>query len=69
MDKLIQKISALVRHGNEQFQNQQTIQYGVLGGYLLIWLLLKGSLTETIMVAIAMGLGWLVGRKNTRGMD
>ena len=69
MDELIQKISALVRQGNEQFQNQQTIQYGVLGGYLLIWLLFTGSLTETIMVAIAMGLGWMVGRKNPRGMD
>ena len=69
MDELIQKISALVRQGNEQFQNQQTIQYGVLGGYLLIWLLFTGSLTETIMVAIAMGLGWMVGRRNPRGMD
>ena len=69
MDELIQKISALVRQGNEQFQNQQTIQYGVLGGYLLIWLLFTGSLTETIMVAIAMGLGWMVGRRNLRGMD
>ena len=69
MDELTQKISALVRQGNEQFQNKQTIQYGVLGGYLLIWLLLTGSLTETIMVAIAMGLGWMVGRKNPRGME
>ena len=69
MDELIQKISALVRQGNEQFQNQQTIQYGVLGGYLLIWLLFTGSLTETIMVAIAMGLGWIVGRRNPRNMD
>ena len=69
MDELIQKISALVRQGNEQFQNQQTIQYGVLGGYLLIWLLFTGSLTETIMVAISMGLGWMVGRRNPRGMD
>ena len=69
MDELIQKISALVRQGNEQFQNQQTIQYGVLGGYLLIWLLFTGSLTETIMVAIAIGLGWMVGRKNPRGME
>ena len=69
MDKLIQKISALVRQGNKQFQNQQTIQYGVLGGYLLIWLLFTGSFTETIMVAIAMGLGWMVGRKKPRGMD
>ena len=69
MNELIQKISALVRQGNEQFQNQQTIQYGVLGGYLLIWLLFTGSLTETIMVAIAMGLGWMVGRRNPRGMD
>ena len=69
MDEIIQKISALVRQGNEQFQNQQTIQYGVLGGYLLIWLLFTGSLTETIMVAIAMGLGWKVGRRNPRGMD
>ena len=69
MDELIQKISALVRQGNEQFQNQQTIQYGVLGGYLLIWLLFTGSLTETIMVTIAMGLGWMVGRRNPRDMD
>ena len=69
MDELIQKISALVRRGNEKFQNQLTIQYGVLGGYLLIWLLFTGSLTETIMVAIAMGLGWMVGRRNLRGMD
>ena len=69
MDELIQKISALVRQGNEQFQNQQTIQYGVLGGYLLIWLLLTGSITETIMVAIAMGLSWMVGRRNPKGMD
>ena len=69
MDELIQKISALVRQGNEQFQKQLTIQYGVLGGYLLIWLLFTGSLTETIMVAIAMGLGWMVGRRNPKGMD
>ena len=69
MDELIQKISALVRQGNEQFQNQQPIQYGVLGVYLLIWLLFTGSMTKTIMVAIAMGLGWMVGRRNPKGMD
>ena len=69
MDELIQKASVLARQGTDLFRNQPSAQYGVLGGYLLIWLLFTGSLTETIMVAIAMGLGWMVGRKNPRGMD
>ena len=64
MDELVQKISMLLRSGNKNFRNQRSVQYGVLGGYLLIWLLISGNLAETIMVAIAMGLGWMVGRRN-----
>ena len=64
MDELIQKASALARQGAKLFQNQPATQYGVLGGYLLIWLLFTGSLTETILVAVAMGLGWLVGQRH-----
>ena len=63
MDELIQKASALARHGTHLFRNQPSVQYGVLGGYLLIWLLFTGSLTETFLVAVAMSLGWLVGRR------
>ena len=62
MDELIQKASALIRQGTYLFRKQPSTQFGVLGGYLLIWLVFTGSLTETLLVAVAMSLGWLVGR-------
>ena len=61
MDQLIERISILARKGNDLFQKERPIQYGVLGGYLVLWLLISGSLTQTLLVGLAMGLAWMVG--------
>ena len=50
MDQLIERISSLVRKGNDLFQQERPVQYGVLGGYLVLWLLISGSLTQTLLV-------------------
>ena len=63
MDQLIERISSLVRKGNDLFQQERPVQYGVLGGYLVLWLLISGSLTQTLMVGLAMGLAWMVGTR------
>lgn len=65
MDELIQKASDAIRNGSSLFQNNRTFQYGVLGGFLVLWLLFSGSLFQTLLAALGMGLGWLVGRKQT----
>ena len=44
------------------FQRKSKLQYGVLAFYLLLWLLVSGSLTTTIWVAVGSGLGWMIGR-------
>ena len=60
----MQKASDLFKNVAEKFYNQRSVQYGVLGGYLLLWLIFSGSLTQTILVGIAIGLGWLVGLRH-----
>ncbi len=65
MDELIQKASDTIRNGTALFQNNRTFQYGVLGGYLVLWLLFSGSLFQTLLASLGMGLGWMVGRKHT----
>ena len=57
MDQLIERLSSLVRKGNDLFQQERPVQYGVLGGYLVLWLLISGSLTQTLLVGLAMGPG------------
>ena len=64
MDQLIERLSLMVRKGNDLFQQERPVQYGVLGGYLVLWLLISGSLTQTLLVGLAMGLAWLVGTRN-----
>ena len=63
MDQIIERISSLVRKGNDLFQQERSVQYGVLGGYLVLWLLISGSLTQTLLVGLAMGLAWMVGTR------
>ena len=63
MDQLIEKITSLARLGNELFREEQFVQYGVLVGYVVLWLLFSGSLTESLMLGIGMGLAWLVGKR------
>lgn len=63
MDQLIERLSSLVRKGNDLFQQERSVQYGVLGGYLVLWLLISGSLTQTLLVGLAMGLAWMVGTR------
>ena len=63
MDQLIERLSSLVRKGNDLFQQERRVQYGVLGGYLVLWLLISGSLTQTLLVGLAMGLAWMVGTR------
>ena len=63
MYQLIEKINSLARQGNELFREERFVQYGVLGGYVVLWLLLSGSLTESLLLGIGMGLAWLVGKR------
>ena len=63
MDQLIEKITSLARRGNKLFREEQFVQYGVLGGYVVLWLLFSGSLTESLLLGIGMGLAWLVGKR------
>ena len=63
MDQLIERLSSLVRKGNDLFQQERPVQYGVLGGYLVLWLLISGRLTQTLLVGLAMGLAWMVGTR------
>ena len=63
MDQLIERLSSLVRKGNDLFQQERPVQYGVLGGYLVLWLLISGSLTQTLLAGLAMGLAWMVGTR------
>ena len=63
MDQLFEKITSLARQGNEHFREKRFVQYGVLGGYVVLWLLFSGSLTESLLLGIGMGLAWLVGKK------
>ena len=63
MDQLIEKITSLARQGNELFREKIFVQYGVLGGYVVLWLLFSGSLTESLLLGIGMGLAWLVGKR------
>ena len=63
MDQFIEKITSLARQGNELFREERFVQYGVLGGYVVLWLLFSGSLTESLLLGIGMGLSWLVGKR------
>ena len=56
MDQLKERITSLARQGNDLFRKERSVQYGVLGGYLVLWLLFSGSLAESLLVGIAMGL-------------
>ena len=62
MENLIQEVSTKLKQFGVLFQSKRQLQYGVLGVYLLFWLLSSGSLTTTIWVAVGSGLGWMIGR-------
>ena len=62
MENLIQEVSAKLKELGVLYQGKRQLQYGVLAGYLLLWLLSSGSLTTTIWVAVGAGLGWMIGR-------
>ena len=63
MDQLSERLSSLVRKGNNLCQQERPVQYGVLGGYLVLWLLISGRLTQTLLVGLAMWLAWMVGTR------
>ena len=62
MEKLIQEMLAKLKEFGLLFQSKRKLQYSVLTMYLLLWLLISGSLTTTIWVAVGSGLGWMIGR-------
>ena len=62
MENLIQEMFAKLKEFSLLFQRKSKLQYGVLAFYLLLWLLVSGSLTTTIWVAVGSGLGWMIGR-------
>ena len=62
MEKLTQGMFAKLKEFSLLFQRKSKLQYGVLAFYLLLWLLVSGSLTTTIWVAVGSGLGWMIGR-------
>ena len=64
MENLIQEVSTKLKQLGVLYQSKRQLQYGVLGAYLLLWLLSSGSLTTTIWVAIGAVLGWMIGRSS-----
>ena len=62
MEKLTQEMFTKLKEFSLLFQRKSKLQYGVLAFYLLLWLLVSGSLTTTIWVAFGSGLGWMIGR-------
>ena len=62
MEKLTQEMFTKLKEFSLLFQRKSKLQYGVLAFYLLLWLLVSGSLTTTIWVAVGSGLGWMIGR-------
>ena len=64
MEKLTQDMFAKLKEFILLFQRKSKLQYGVLAFYLLLWLLVSGSLTTTIWVAVGSGLGWMIGRSS-----
>ena len=62
MEKLIQDMLAKLKEFGLLFQSKRKLQYSVLALYLILWLLISGSLTTTIWVAVGSGLGWMIGR-------
>ena len=62
MEKLTQEMFTKLKEFTLLFQRKSKLQYGVLAFYLLLWLLVSGSLTTTIWVAVGSGLGWMIGR-------
>tara|TARA_B100001123_G_scaffold280944_1_gene312904 strand:+ start:192 stop:398 length:207 start_codon:yes stop_codon:yes gene_type:complete len=62
MENLIQDVSAKLKELGLLYQSKPQLQYGVLAMYLFLWLLVSGSLTTTIWVAVGTGLGWMIGR-------
>ena len=62
MEKLIQEMLAKLKEFGLLFQSKRKLQYSVLALYLILWLLISGSLTTTIWVAVGSGLGWMIGR-------
>ena len=64
MEKLTQEMFTKLKEFSLLFQRKSKLQYGVLAFYLLLWLLVSGSLTTTIWVAVGSGLGWMIGRSS-----
>ena len=64
MENLIQEVSTKLKQFGVLYQSKRQLQYGVLGVYLLFWLLSSGSITTTIWVAVGAVLGWMIGRSS-----
>ena len=64
MENLIQEVSTKLKQFGVLYQSKRQLQYGVLGVYLLFWLLSSGSLTTTIWVAVGAVMGWMIGRSS-----
>ena len=61
MENLLQDLTKQAKGGLTLFRNNPTVQYGVLGVYLLLWLLFSGLLTSA-WVALGVGIGWAIGK-------
>ncbi len=66
-NQFIEDASAKMKQGLTVLKTHKKVQYIVLSGYLLIWLLSSGSLIKTIWIACGVALGWLVGRSQKDG--
>lgn len=61
MENLLQDLTKQAKGGLTLLRNNPTVQYGVLGVYLLLWLLFSGLLTSA-WVALGVGIGWAIGK-------
>lgn len=66
MENLLQDLTKQAKGGLTLFRNNPTVQYGVLGVYLLLWLLFSGLLTSA-WVALGVGIGWAIGKGPDNG--
>ena len=61
MENLLQDLAKQAKGGLTLLRNNPTVQYGVLGVYLLLWLLFSGLLSSA-WVALGVGSGWAIGK-------
>lgn len=66
MENYIQNVILKLKDFGELFKSKRKIQLLVLAGYLLLWLFSSGSLSTTLWVGVGIGLGWFIGRGDSR---